>query len=102
MGRQQHYPVASPVRSRDKRPSTSDAQGVTSPNIRRDRRPNRSLNEMIELVDVKREEFLDELDAIDGCDLMDSTVIKWSCISDKIMASGFSTHFCNGVGCKDK
>ena len=57
---------------------------------------------MIALVDIKREEFLEELDIIDGCDLMDSAVIRWSCISDKIMASGFSTHFRDVVGCKDK
>jgi hypothetical protein len=57
---------------------------------------------MITLVDAKREEFLEELDTIDGRDLMDSEVTKWSCISDKIMASCFSTHFCDGMAYKDK
>ena len=102
MGRQQHAPVASPARSRGKRPSTSDSQGENSQKARRDRRPNWSLNEMIALVDAKREEFLEELDAIDGRDLMDSEVTKWSRISDKIMSSGFSTHYRDGMACKGK
>ena len=102
VGRQQYGPVASPIRSRGKRPSTSDSQGETFQKARRDRRPNWSLNEMIALVDAKREEFLEELDAIDGRDLMDSEVTKWSRISDKIMASGFSTHFRDGMACKGK
>ena len=57
---------------------------------------------MIALVDAKREEFIEELDAIDGRDLMDSEVTKWSRISDKIMASGFSTHFRDDMVCKGK
>ena len=75
--RQQHHgPVTSPVRSRGKWPSTSDSQGETSQKARRDRRPNWSLNEMIALVDAKREEFLKELDVIDGRDLMNTEVTK--------------------------
>ena len=76
VARPQHGPLASPVRSRGKRPSSSDIQGESSQKARRDRRPNWSLNEMIALVDAKREEFLEELDAIDGRDLMDSEVTK--------------------------
>ena len=57
---------------------------------------------MIALVDAKREEFLEELDTIDGRDLMDSEVTKWSRISDKIMSSGFSTHFRDGMAYKGK
>ena len=57
---------------------------------------------MIALVDAKRDEYLEELDAIDGCDLMDSEVTKWSRISEKIMSSGFSTHFRDGMACKGK
>ena len=102
VARQQYAPVPSPARSRGKRPSSSDSQGESSQKARRDRRPNWSLNEMIALVDAKREEFLEELDAIDGRDLMDSEVTKWSRISDKIMSSGFSTHFRDGMACKGK
>jgi hypothetical protein len=57
---------------------------------------------MITLVDSKREEFLDKLDTIDGRDLMESEVTKWNRVSDKIMASDFSTHFRDGMTCKGK
>ena len=73
---QTHGPVAAPVRSRGKRQSSSDSQGENSQKARRDRRPNWSLNVIIALVDAKREEFLEELDAIDRRDLMDSEVTK--------------------------
>jgi hypothetical protein len=57
---------------------------------------------MIALVDVKRDKILEEFDAIDGRDLMDSEVTKWNRISEKIMASGFSTHSRDGMTCKSK
>lgn len=57
---------------------------------------------MIALVDAKREEFLKELDAIDGRDLMNPKITKWSRISDKVMASGFSTHHGDGMDRKGK
>ena len=76
VGRQQQCPMASPVRSQSKRPSNSNSQGETLQKTLRGRRPNWNLNEMIALVDVKREEFLEELDFIDGRDLMDSEVTK--------------------------
>ena len=84
VARQQHVPVPSPTRARGKRPSTSDSQENSSQKARRDRRPNWSLNEMIALVDAKRDEFLEELDVIDGRDIMDSEVTKWNRISEKI------------------
>jgi hypothetical protein len=102
VARQQHAPVPSPARSRGKRPSTSDSQGESSQNARRDRRPNWSLNKMVAIVGAKRDEFLEELDAIDGRGHMDSEVTKWSRILDKIMASCFSTHFRDGMVCKGK
>ena len=40
MGSQQHGPMASPVRSQGKRPSSSDSQGETSQKARRDTHPN--------------------------------------------------------------
>ena len=102
VGRQQERPVAPPVRSRGKRPSSSDSQGEPSQKARRDRSPNWSLNEMLALVDAKRDEFIEELDCIDGRDLMESEVTKWSRISDKVMGSGFSIHYRDGMACKGK
>jgi hypothetical protein len=43
---------------------------------------------MLALVDAKREEFFKKLYVVDGRDLMDYEVTKWSSISDKVMASG--------------
>ena len=89
--------MASPARSRGERPSTSDSQGNISQKTRRDKNPNWSLNEMIALVDAKREEFLEVLDVVDTRDLMDPEVTKWSRISNKIMASDFSMHYRDGM-----
>jgi hypothetical protein len=102
VARQQQALVPSPARKRDKRPSISNSQEESSQKARWDRRPNWSLNEMIVLVDAQRNEFLEELVAIDGRDLMDSEVTKWNRISEKITASGFSTHFRDDMTCKDK
>ena len=43
---------------------------------------------MLALLDAKHEEFLEELDVVDGRDLMDFEVTKWSHISDKVLAPG--------------
>lgn len=53
------------------------------------------------LVNVKREGFLHEFDAIDRHDLMDSDPTKWNCISQRVMKVGFS-HVCHGASCKDE
>lgn len=76
------------MRSWAKRPSTLDSQGETSQKPCRDRHPNWNLPEMLALLDAKHEEFLEELDVVDGRDLMDFEVTKWSHISDKVLAPG--------------
>lgn len=43
---------------------------------------------MLVLLDAKHEDFLEELDVVDGRDLMDFDVTKWSHISDKVLALG--------------
>jgi hypothetical protein len=45
---------------------------------------------MLALVDAKRDEYMDELDSIDAQDLMDPDVMKWSRISERVMAAGYS------------
>jgi hypothetical protein len=45
---------------------------------------------MLALVDAKREEFMEELDIVDARDLMDPETTKWTHISDRVMAAGFS------------
>ena len=60
------------------------------------------MHEMVALVNAKRDEFLEELDAVDGRDLMHSEATKWTQISEKVMAAGFSSHFRDGTACKGK
>lgn len=57
---------------------------------------------MVALVNAKRDEFLEELDVVDGRDLMHSEATKWTRISEKVMAAGFSSHFRDGTTCKGK
>jgi hypothetical protein len=59
-----------------KRPTSSPAPGESSRRPRRDRGPNWNLQEMLALVDAKRKEYLEELDTVDACDLMDPDVTK--------------------------
>jgi len=92
----------SPACGRDKRASSSSSTGEPSQKQQRNRGPNWSMHEMLALVNAKRDEFLEELDAVDGRDLMHSEVTKWTRISGKIMAAGFSSHFQDGTACKGK
>lgn len=57
---------------------------------------------MLALLDANHEEFLEELDVVDGRDLMDFEVTKWSHISDKVLAPGTWTHYQDGMACKGK
>lgn len=62
----------------------------------------RHCKKMLALMDVKRDEFLEELDVVDGRDLMDSEVTKWALMSEKVMNPGYSSHMCDGTACKGK
>lgn len=48
---------------------------------------------MLALVDTKRDEFLHDLDVVDGYDLMESDVTKWSCISKRVWHYNFLLMF---------
>jgi hypothetical protein len=45
---------------------------------------------------------LEELDAIDGRDIMHSEATRWTRISEKVMAPGLSSHIRDGTTCKGK
>jgi hypothetical protein len=60
------------------------------------------MHEMLALVSAKRDEFLEELDVIDGRDIMHSEATRWTRISEKVMAPGLSSHFRDGTTCKGK
>lgn len=56
----------------------------------RDRCPNWNLHEMLALIDAKRDEYMVELDLVDAHDLMDLETSKWTRISERVMAFGYS------------
>ena len=45
---------------------------------------------MLALVDAKRKEYMDEINSVDALDLMVPDMMKWTCISDIVMAAGYS------------
>jgi hypothetical protein len=69
---------------------------------RKDRQPNWSPLEISTLIAAKREQYFEELDAIDGRDLMNSNATKWIRISHLVMATGQSPCMRDGSACKAK
>jgi hypothetical protein len=85
-----------------KRSNPCLADGDLSHRARRDRCPNWTLQEMLALVDAKREEYMDEIDSVDAHDLMDLDMTKWTRISDRVMAAGYSPCLRDHTMCKLK
>ena len=54
------------------------------------------------LVATKCDEVMDEVDTIDAGDLMEPDVTKWSRISTKVMAVGYSSCIRDHSMCKSK
>jgi hypothetical protein len=54
---------------------------------RKDRQPNWSLLEISALIAAKREQYFEELDTIDGRDVMNPDATKWIRISHLVMAT---------------
>jgi hypothetical protein len=50
----------------------------------------------------KAKEYMEELDAVDPWDLMESKTNKWKTISNKVMAVGHSPYFRDFAACKGK
>ena len=69
---------------------------------RKDRCPNWSQQEILALIAAKREMFLEEVDAVDGRDLMTPDNTKWRRISQQVMLAGFSQCPRDGASCKNK
>lgn len=78
-------------------PGTSPAKRA-----RKDRGPNWLPQEILVLIRAKREMYLEELDTIDGRDLMTPDNTKWMRISHDIMRVGFSPCLRDGPACKAK
>jgi hypothetical protein len=54
------------------------------------------------LIAAKRELFLEELDAVDGRDLMNPEASKWIRVSQHVMRAGHSPCMRDGPACKAK
>jgi hypothetical protein len=57
---------------------------------------------MVALIQVKRELFLEEIDAVDGRDLMNPEASKWVRVSQHVMQAGHSPCMQDGPACKAK
>ena len=68
----------------------------------KDHGSNWLLAEVLALVDARRSQFLEDLDAIDARDLMTPDSTKWKQVSDHVMHVGFSPCMRDGLACKMK
>lgn len=84
-------PVASPL-----------AAASCAKRARKDRGPNWIPQEIFALIQAKRDMFLEELDTIDGRDLMTPETSKWMRVSQHVMRAGHSPCFRDGTSCKTK
>jgi hypothetical protein len=92
-----------PSSFRGKRPSAHVVPPIVrNARPRKDRQPNWSPVEISTLIAAKREQYFEELDAIDGHDLMNPDATKWVRISQLVMASGQSPCMRDGSACKAK
>ncbi|KAG0565380.1 hypothetical protein KC19_8G185700 [Ceratodon purpureus] len=78
------------------------ATSSQSKRARKDRGPNWLPSEIFALIGAKREMFLEELDTVDGRDLMTPDTSKWLRVSQCVMQAGFSPCLRDGPACKTK
>jgi hypothetical protein len=90
-----------PSRSKWLGPSIPTPPSRTS-RARKDRQPNWSQHEISALIVAKREFFLEELDAVDGRDLMNLEASKCIHVSQYVMRAGHSPCMRDGPAYKAK
>jgi hypothetical protein len=79
------------------------APGPSPPKrARKDRGPNWLPQEIAALIAAKREMYLQELDTVDGRDLMTPETSKWIRVSHLVNSAGFSPILRDGPACKTK
>ena len=83
-------------------PSPAVIQGNPPKHARKDRGPNWLLQEVLALVNAKREMFLEKIDIVDARDLMNPDSSKWQRVSQEVMRCGFSSCPRDGAACKTK
>ena len=81
---------------------SAGGESQVSKRARKDRGPNWTPQEVSALVNAKRNMFLEELDIVDGRDLMTPEAMKWQRVSEDVMRCGFSPCPRNGGSCKTK
>lgn len=85
------------------RPAPVPSQSTgPSKRARKDRGPNWLPQEVFALIAAKREMYLEELDTVDGRDLMTPDSSKWQRVSTQIMRLGISPCPRDGAACKTK
>ena len=70
--------------------STTAPTSVPTKHARKDQGPNWLPQEVMALVNAKREMHLEEMDAVDAQDLMNADSRKWQRVSEKVMKCGLS------------
>jgi hypothetical protein len=86
-----------------KRPSQPPHTPATrTTKARKDRQPNWSTQEISTLIGAKRELYLEEIDAIDGHDLLNPDASKWNRVLQLVMRAGQSSCMRDGPACKAK
>ena len=67
-------------------PPPGDPEGAGPTKRRKERDPNWSREEILALVEAKREEYLEEMEVLDARDLMATDISKWRRIAEKVNA----------------
>lgn len=84
-------------------PPTPAAAGPSpAKRARKDRGPNWGPQEIAALIAAKREQFFQELDTVDGRDLMVPDTSKWIRVAAMVNNAGFSPIYRDGPACKGK
>ena len=79
-----------------------DPDVVASTRRRKEQDPNWSREDILALVEAKREEYIDEMEVTDVRDLMASELTKWGCIAEKVIAATGGEIIREAPACKHK
>ena len=82
--------------------STTAPASAPAKRARKDRGPNWLPQEVMALVNAKREMHLEEMDTVDARDLMNADSRKWQRVSEEVMKCGFSPCTRDATACKTK
>ena len=92
----------SAARARPASAATLQGNASQSKRARKDRGLNWTPQEILLFIAAKRDMFLEDLDTVDGRDLMTPDHSKWMRISQEVMRAGLSPCVRDGPACKTK